>query len=330
MITGFVFVMMLVIEYLNVLSRGLWQHDMRSRRWSQYLLAALLGVTPGCLGAFAVVSLYVHRIVSPGAVVAAMIATSGDESFVLLTMSPQTALLIFVALFVLGVAAGYATDRLPKRFFGHGAEASCDLKIHEQDSCDCFPRDRIIPQLRSCSLARGVLLLATISFLFALIQGYVGPEVWDWLRWALLLTTGIGLFIVATVPEHFLESHLWEHVFLTHIPRIFLWTFGALWVMNLLLKAFDLGDWLHVNGWLMLLAACLLGLIPESGPHLIFLTLYTQGVVPLSVLLASSIVQDGHGMLPLLSASRSDFFKIKGLNFMVGLLVGLTGKYFGW
>ena len=66
LITGFVFVMMLVIEYLNVLSRGLWQASLRAGKWRQYLLAALLGVTPGCLGAFAVVSLYMHRIVSPG------------------------------------------------------------------------------------------------------------------------------------------------------------------------------------------------------------------------------------------------------------------------
>ena len=79
MITGFVFVMMLVIEYLNVLSRGVWQKSLRGGQWRQYLLAALLGVTSGCLGAFAVVSLYLHRVVSPGAVVAAMIATMKSQ-----------------------------------------------------------------------------------------------------------------------------------------------------------------------------------------------------------------------------------------------------------
>jgi len=35
MITGFVFVMMLVIEYLNVLSRGAWQEALRGGRWRQ-------------------------------------------------------------------------------------------------------------------------------------------------------------------------------------------------------------------------------------------------------------------------------------------------------
>ena len=89
MITSFVFAMMLVIEYVNVLSRGSWQQKLTRGRWAQYLLAAFLGATPGCLGAFAVVAMYSHRVLSLGAVVAAMIATSGDEAFVMLAMIPR-------------------------------------------------------------------------------------------------------------------------------------------------------------------------------------------------------------------------------------------------
>ena len=111
MITGFIFVMMLVIEYLNVLSRGVWQEALRGGRWRQYLLAAALGVSPGCLGAFAVVSMYMHRMVTPGAVVAAMIATSGDESFVMLAMAPKTAVMVFLLLFLVAILAGAITDR---------------------------------------------------------------------------------------------------------------------------------------------------------------------------------------------------------------------------
>ena len=73
-----------------------------------------------------------------------------------------------------------------------------------------------------------------------------------------------------------------------------------------------------------------LGLIPESGPHLVFLTFYLEGALSFSVLLASSIVQDGHGMLPLLADSRRDFLPVKGINFGVGLLIGLVGLVFGW
>jgi len=95
MITGFVFMMMLMIEYLNVLSRGFLHQELSSSRLKQYLLASFLGATPGCLGAFAAVTLYSHRVFSMGALVAAMIATSGDEAFIMLSMIPKKALLIF-------------------------------------------------------------------------------------------------------------------------------------------------------------------------------------------------------------------------------------------
>ena len=88
MITGFVFIMMVIIEYVNVLTSGTWQEKIICYRWRQYIFAAFLGATPGCLGAFAVVAMYSHRMLTVGAVVAAMIATSGDEAFVMLAMIP--------------------------------------------------------------------------------------------------------------------------------------------------------------------------------------------------------------------------------------------------
>ena len=88
MITGFVFVMMLIIEYINVQTNGIWQNKLSGNRWKQYIFAALLGAIPGCLGAFTVVALFSHRLVSFGAIVAAMIATSGAEEFVMLAILP--------------------------------------------------------------------------------------------------------------------------------------------------------------------------------------------------------------------------------------------------
>jgi len=73
--------------------------------------------------------------------------------------------------------------------------------------------------------------------------------------------------------------------------------------------------------WVLILSA-LIGIIPESGPHFVFVFLYAQGFIPFSVLLTSSIVQDGHGMLPMLSASLKDSFWIKLFNFSLGLFIG--------
>ena len=112
MITSFVFIMMLIIEYVNVLTRGHWQESLKKYPWMQYFLAAFLGATPGCLGAFTVVALYTHDIVSFGALVTVMIATSGDEAFVMLSLFPGTAILLTVILLAIALVAGFVTDLL--------------------------------------------------------------------------------------------------------------------------------------------------------------------------------------------------------------------------
>jgi hypothetical protein len=106
------------------------------------------------------------------------------------------------------------------------------------------------------------------------------------------------------------------------VPRIFLWTFGALLLMELIVTRWDIGDSIQSNQWIVLILAALIGLVPESGPHLIFVTLFDQNLVPLSTLLTSSIVQDGHGMLPMLAHSRRIFILVKLVALCAGLLVG--------
>ena len=330
MITGFVFVMMLVVEYLNVLTQGSWQRVLTRSKGGQYLLAAFLGATPGCLGAFVAVAMYSHGILSRGALVAAMIATSGDESFVMLAMIPQQALLLFPILFALGIAAGALTDAVIDHKESQGEPHLHPMELHDTAVCQCFPRGAILQQWSQCSAPRGILSAVLAVFVLALILGWIGPAVWNWVRMTLLIVSAVGLFIVSTVPDHFLDEHLWEHVARKHVPRIFLWTFGALILMYVITDQLHLQETIRQGKWIVLLIACLVGLIPESGPHLVFVTLYAQGSIPLSILLASSTVQDGHGMLPMLADSRREFVVIKAVNFAVGLVIGAAALVMGY
>ena len=94
LITGLVVVMMMMIESLNIESRGLLFKGLRRTKLVQVIVAALLGSVPGCMGGFATVSLYTHRLFSFGALVAMMIASSGDEAFVMLAMFPEKAMIL--------------------------------------------------------------------------------------------------------------------------------------------------------------------------------------------------------------------------------------------
>lgn len=327
MITSFVLIMMLLIEYINVQTRGSWQLALRRSRFGQYVLGAFLGVVPGCLGAFTAVSLYSHRALSFGALVAAMIATSGDEAFVMFTMFPMQALWISIILFVVALFAGWMTDLLFKNQARFLEQEGHELELHAEEVCHCFVPSNMLGQLKRITFARAVLIGLFGSFLFLLATGLIGPGDWDWKKITFTISAAFALFVVLTVPDHFLEQHLWEHVIKQHLSRIFLWTLGALLVIHYLNATLDFSDWIQENLLWVLLLAVLVGMIPESGPHLVFVTLFAQGSIPFSILLASSIVQDGHGTLPLLAVSWRAFIWLKLMNIAFGLGLGLIGLY---
>jgi hypothetical protein len=322
-ITGFVFVMMLVIEYINVQTRGSWQYKLSETKLRNYFFSAVLGAIPGCLGAFTVTALYSHRIVSFGAIVTTMIATSGDETFVMFAMFPESALLLTVLILSIGIIAGYFVDKIGyfKRLSQSFNETT--LPLHEEERCECFNRQLIVTELIKPTSYRISLFILVAVLLVLIGAGVLAGKAEPWMRITILLVVLFSLFIVLTVPNHFLKEHLWDHIVKVHIIRIFLWTFGTLLVMHFIMNYIDVNAVISENMVLVLIAAVLLGIIPESGPHLIFVTLFSQGSIPFSILLASSISQDGHGMLPLLAESKRSFIAIKIVNIAVALLIGL-------
>jgi hypothetical protein len=101
-------------------------------------------------------------------------------------------------------------------------------------------------------------------------------------------------------------------------------------VIELGLHYLDMESWINSNILWMILLAVLVGIIPESGPHMLFVTLFATGMVPFSVLLASSISQDGHASLPLLAESKRSFVKAKIINVIVATIIGYTCYFIGF
>jgi hypothetical protein len=176
---------------------------------------------PAVLALFAV-SLYSHRTLSFGALVAAMIATSGDEVFVMLSMFPLQALWISLILFVVALAACWLTDTLFKNQDRFLEFEDHELELHEEESCHCFSPGGMLIQLRQMTFARAILIAMFGGLLFLLASGMLGPGIWDWKKITFTIGACFSLFVVLTVPDHFLEQHLWEHVVKKHLVRIFL------------------------------------------------------------------------------------------------------------
>ena len=341
MITSLVLVMMLLIEYFNVISNGTLGKNLLKSRIKQVVVSALLGLIPGCIGGFAVVSMFTHNLVNFGALIASMIASTGDESFLMFSMFPQKALLLNLFLFIIAIAVGLIVNvfvtsyRVPFPGKTH-------MVIHNHEfkkQTNSFKN--IVNNLRNITFARTILIFGLLLFLFGIATGQfehghgnatatsIHLE-WGFENFLFMGIAIVALYILMMADEHFLEEHLWEHIIKKHFLRIFLWTFGALFGIELLIHYVDIGSWLITNKFTVLIIALVVGIIPESGPHMIFVTLFFKGEIPFSILMASSIVQDGHSALPLLAESKHSFFLMKGVNFLVGLIIGLSGYYLGW
>jgi hypothetical protein len=330
MITVFVFVMMLIVDFLDMFSEKRLTAIMTGGIWRQYAVASFFGVTPGCLGAFMNVSLYVHGLLSFGALTGAMIATSGDEAFVMLAKFPGTAMLLFGLLFVLSIPLAWVADKIVKAT-GYIPCESCILQeYHPEMEVYHFSWKGLAENLTRISLVRSLLLLIFGFFIVAVLVGVAGPQSWDWERITLLILLLLGVLILVSVSDHYLKDHIWSHIIRAHLWRVFLWTFLALVVVHMGLNYWNFKSLISNNiPWMFVLGA-LVAVIPESGPHLVFVMLFAEGLIPFSVLFTSSFVQDGHGILPLLSYTVKDSILIKILNFIFGLGIGMVLYVIGW
>ena len=407
LITGIVIIMMMMIESFNLESHSRFFNRVKGSSFRQVLLAALLGSIPGCIGGFATVSLYSRRLLSFGALTAMMIASAGDEAFVMLAMMPDKALWIFALLFVIAVFSGIAIDWImksrhisvchpdqsahchpdqstachhdqsaachhdqsahchPERSEGSGSEqrktvtdSSLPLRMTTSQIGMTTPQIKMTPQQigptaggkedamaekdgqdterRSLTWQRLVLTGAIALFAIALAAGWMEhdhavPETGQihlnllsewWMNLIFAILCIVMVVIMCFRSDSFIKETLWHHVLQKHLPNIFAWTFGVLLAIGLLSEYIDLNTWVSDNPALMILLAVAIGIIPESGPHLIFVTLYASGLVPLPVLLASSISQDGHSSLPLLAEDKKSFAYAKLLNCLIALIVG--------
>lgn len=263
----FIFIALVAMDYLYVRSRGRLAAMVKRRPATQYLLGALMGAIPGCEGVYFAVSMHAHGLISFGALLAAFIATIGDEAFFMISVVPLTTLLLTGILFILGYLIGTGSDILMKRYLPH-TDLHCQTPIIHKE----------------------------VRF--------------SW--------------------HHYWTEHLWEHIIKEHMIKILLWTFAAIFLIEFALDNYDLKALIAGNTFWLLIIAALVGLIPQTGPHFIFVAMFAEGAIPFSILFTNMIIQSGHALLPQLSISLKDSFLLKLIAFVAGLLLGGSLNLLGW
>ena len=262
-IVGIILVLMIIIEFLVLKYKEKIVVFTRKNKFTGYVVSSFFGIIPGCIGTFTMDTLYMSGLLGYGGIVAVMIATSGDEAFILISMALKgeiswaILIVLTLTLFILGIIGGLFADYIKK-------------KTNMQFSKKC-----LIVRHNAEEIKKG----------------------------------------------HFLKDHIYRHIIKKHIWQIFLWVFAAIFVISLLQDNFNL-QFTGTSMVYVLIIACLVGILPISGPNVFLLVMFTKGLIPFSVLLANSIIQDGHGLLPIMGFSMDDAVKIKLFNFALGLFIG--------
>lgn len=329
-LSGFVISMMLLVEYCHSTSQDIFLKILRTEGLRSYFIAACLAALPGCFGCFMVVTCYIHGVISLGALVTASVVTMGDVAFVVLARDPQLYLKLLSILTLIGVLGGFALDR--SRIFARQS-AGCDQLVYHEKLDGQATKNLLKYNLTNPSATRLLLIVCYLVFCLGLISGKIGhlPSM-PWVVAFLALIAAGVFFVLLKASDHFIESHFMGHVFKKHFPRLFTWAVAAFTLVALINHNPAFEHFVQEKEWVLIVLAIILGFVPDSGPHLLFFTLYWNGQISFAVLLTSCIVQDGHGLVPLLASSGRDFLYIKISNACLALAAALLlinlGAYF--
>ncbi len=180
------------------------------------------------------------------------------------------------------------------------------------------------------------LIIMLIYFLSLLVLGIAGGKIADFVAVKLKWKFNIKCDIVEHEAvefklSHFIREHIYEHIIRKHIWKIFIWMFITLFVIGLFPDIFSQGRLMTINKVYVLLFSALIGLIPSPAPNFLIFNIFVMHPASMfSVFLTNSIVQDGHGLLPILGYSLKDAVKVKVFKLIFGIIVGLIVLSIGY
>ena len=380
---AFVGAVLLLFGYINYRKGGAFVSMIeRSKAW-QPVLGALFGLIPGCGGSIFIMPLFVKGTVTFGAVVATLIATTGDSAFVMIATMPLQYLLISALAFVAAVIAGYLVDRTslgekllrnyraarPSKkeveklhrdvgshphalHIGHGEGDDIDLVLHHRI------RGHLPPDTLGYRLThQGFIVfwgLLAVGFVLAVLGlAQVDTDALFFPNFGLIIgVLGALLSLVLMVfGKKFLDNDTHEEIEIkaTSLKETFIhnaqetafvvvWVFVGFLFYELAILLLGRGDYaqgeallasyLLAAGALSIVMGGLIGLIPGCGPQIMFVTLYSRGLIPFAALLANAISQDGDALFPLIALHRRSALTATAITVFPALLFGFVIYWF--
>ncbi|MDO4291117.1 MAG: putative manganese transporter [Eggerthellaceae bacterium] len=308
----FLFVTYLAMEWLEHASGKRTQEAIQRAGAAGPVVGALLGVVPQCGFSAAAATLYAGRVVTLGTLFAVFLSTSDEMLPIFLAEQVPllTIMKIMGAKLVIGMVMGFVVDaalRIARR-------DKQKLRIHElceRDHCQCGG---------DCATCAS------------------NPE----LVYEHRDDCGSGCTHEHHAHDHAHDhdhghGHGWRGILksaLIHTAQVTLFIFVITLVLNGVLEVVGedaLAQFIGANSALSVLAASLVGLIPNCAASVVIAQLYLEGVLGAGAMLAGLLVSAGVGLLVLARTNRSarENVCIVGALYVTGVAWGLVVNALG-
>lgn len=299
-------------------------------------ISAVLGALPGCGGAIIVVTQFTKRQASFGSVVAVLTATMGDAAFLLLATRPFDGMIVLSTGLIVGSISGYIVN-----------------KIHNVDylapEADSIPKNQPIIQDTPIKYAGRVFwrivfipsliiaLMLAFQFDFSAISYKLNEA--NIFFGAICALIVVSLWAFTSKGETYQEltaeddlqnkpSRLNRVMQDTHFVTAWVVAAFVLYELTMLFLGLDLKAWFMNYAVLAPLIGLLIGLLPGCGPQIVVTTLYIQGVIPFSALIANAISNDGDALFPAIALAPKAAFMATIYSTVPAFIVGYSVYYF--
>ncbi|PAJ73953.1 hypothetical protein CJF42_12915 [Pseudoalteromonas sp. NBT06-2] len=299
-------------------------------------ISALLGALPGCGGAIIVVTQFTKRQASFGSVVAVLTATMGDAAFLLLATRPFDGMIVLSTGLTVGIISGYIVNKIhsvdylaPK----HNSQSYNQNDIHDTSikfAGRVFWRIVFIPSLIIALLLafqydfnKISLIASEVNILFGAACALIVVSFWAF--------TSKGETYQELTAEDDLQnkpSRLNRVMQDTHFVTAWVVAAFVLYELTMLFLGLDLKTWFMNYAVLAPLIGLLIGLLPGCGPQIVVTTLYIQGVIPFSALMANAISNDGDALFPAIALAPKAAFMATLYSTIPAFIVGYSVYYF--
>lgn len=308
---------------------------LNQRSLLQVPVAAFLGALPGCGGAIIVVMQFVHGKMSFGALVAVLISTMGDAAFLLLATKPEIALVVYGLSMTAGIIFGYIINLI------HGYD------YMKSDTVNLHSLTAEVPKISPMLIQLFLVLLVPGSILGLLgafqlnTDALFGPlAALEPTKWIGFMGAMVCLAVWMSQPLNSWSARFAkkDELFSIRETVVAETSFISVWViigfvlyeLVVHFMGLDLQAQFMRLGMFGPLLAIVIGFIPGCGPQILVTSLYINGVVPLSSLLANAISNDGDALFPAIALAPKAAIKATIYSAIPAFLLGYTAFFLGW